>query len=39
MDLEKFRSLARGWGKIATAGEVISLLCAPEKREGELIRA
>lgn len=28
---EKLRSLARGWGKTATDGELISLLCCPKK--------
>lgn len=31
-NLEKLRSLARGWGKTATGGDQISLLCCPAKK-------
>lgn len=30
-NLPKLRSLASGWGKTATGGDVMSLLCAPVK--------
>jgi hypothetical protein len=36
---EKLRSLARGCGKTATGGELISLLCCPNKNNCNISRA